>query len=120
MVYIDVTELLDVKHTAYIHDLAGVPPYLKPPPDEDEVVEQLYARIEADIDDTIEDKMTLLKPHLTDEVSAVVLNFNFCGFETNMFREYAIVGRCSFILDNAKVDPIVARSIRATLGRQFE
>lgn len=120
VVYIDVTELLDVKHTVYIHDQAGVPPYLKPPPDEDEVVKTLYARIEADIADTIEDKMTQLKGYLTDEVSCVVLNFNFCGFETNMFREYAIVGRCSFILDNAKVDPAVARSVRATLGRQLE
>ena len=119
VVYIDVTEILDVKHTAYIHDQTGVRPYLKPPPDEDEVAENLYRQIEADIAETIEDKMTLLKPHLTDEVSCVVLNFNFCGFEINMIREFAIVGRCSFILDNAKVDPAVAQRVRATLGRQF-
>ena len=120
VVYIDVTEILDVKHTAYIHDQAGVRPYLKPPPDEDEVAENLYRQIEADIAETIEDKMTLLKPNLTDEVSCVVLNFNFCGFEINMIREFAIVGRCSFILDNAKGDPAVAQRVRATLGRQFE
>lgn len=119
VVYIDVTEILDVKHTAYIHDQTRVPPYRKPPPDEDEVVKNLYARIEADIAETIEDKMNLLKPHLTDEVSCVVLNFNFCGFEINMIREFAIVGRCSFILDNDKVEPAAARSVRATLGRQF-
>lgn len=119
VVYIDVTEILDVKHTAYIHDLAGVPPYLKPPPDEDEVAENLYRQIEAQIAETIEDKMSLLKPHLTDEVSCVVLNFNFCGFEINMIREFAIVGRCSFILDNAHVDPTIAQRVRATLGRQF-